>query len=63
MANMLTSKEATLLADLLNYEALSAKKASLYSRTLTDPRLSEYFTSLKVKHQKRYNALLELLNV
>lgn len=62
MANMLTSKEAVLIADLLNYEALASKKCALYSRTLTDPRLSNFFDALSKNHQKRYNSLLELLN-
>ena len=41
MANMLTTKEATLLSDLLIYEESACKKARLYARTLTNKKLAD----------------------
>ena len=59
--NMLTTKEATLISDLLTMEESACKKARLYSRTLTDPNLAEQMARVAQNHQKRFNALLELL--
>jgi len=61
MANMLTTKEATLISDLLTFEENACKKARLYSRTLTDKTLSDEFCKIANQHEKRFNALLELL--
>lgn len=61
MANMLTTKELTLLSDLLMYEESACKKCKLYSKTITDESLSKEFSSLAENHQKRFNALLGLL--
>lgn len=59
--NMLTTKEATLLADLLTYEETACKKARLYSRILTDKSLAEKMNKIADNHQKRFNSLYELL--
>ena len=59
--NMLTTKEATLLSDILIYEESACKKARLYARTLTDKKLAENFNRLADNHQKRFNALYDLL--
>ena len=59
--NMLTTKEATLLSDLLIYEESACKKARLYSKTLFNEKLADNFTKIADEHQKRFNALLELL--
>ncbi len=61
MANMLTTKEATLLSDLLIYEESACKKARLYSRTLTNKKLADELNKLADSHEKRFNALLGLL--
>lgn len=61
MGNMLTTKEATLLSDALIYEESACKKARLYSKILTDQELAAKFKKLADNHQKRFNALLELL--
>ncbi len=61
MANMLTTKEATLLADLLIYEESASKKAKVFSKTLTDKELADKFSALSEKHAKRFNALMKLL--
>ena len=59
--NMLTTKEATLISDLLTFEESACKKARLYSRTLTNQVLAKSFNQLADSHQKRFHALLELL--
>lgn len=59
--NMLTTKEATLISDLLTMEESACKKARLYSRTLTDKNLAQSFEQIADNHQRRFNALLELL--
>ena len=61
MANMLTTKETSLIGDLLTYEEQACKKARLYSRTLTDRKLAQEFSLIAENHQRRFNALLELL--
>lgn len=61
MANMLTAKEAVLVADLLVYEESACKKVRLYSRTLTDPSLAETFEKIANNHEKRFNALFDML--
>jgi len=61
MGNMLTTKEATLVSDLLTYEEQACKKARLYSKTLTDKTLSETFCRIADNHEKRFNALLGML--
>lgn len=61
MKNALTTKEVTFVSDLLIYEESACKKARLYSRTLTDKELAESFSRLADCHEKRFNALLELL--
>ena len=59
--NMLTTKEATLVSDLLVYEESACKKARLYSRILTDKKLAEEFGRIADNHEKRFNALFDLL--
>ncbi len=61
MGNMLTTKEATLICDLLRYEESACKKARLYERTLTDMRLAEEFKKIADNHQRRFNALFDML--
>jgi hypothetical protein len=59
--NMLTTKELTLISDLLIYEEMACKKARLYSRILTDQTLADQCTKLADNHQSRFQRLLELL--
>lgn len=60
-SNMLTTKEATLISDLLIYEESACKKARLYSKTLLNKELANDFSKIADEHQKRFNALLNLL--
>lgn len=59
--NMLTTKEVPLLADLLTYEECAVKKARLYARISTNPKLAECFNHIAEGHLKRFNELFELL--
>ncbi len=59
--NMLTTKEATLISDLLTMEQTVCKKARLYSRILTNQKLATRLNELADEHKRRYSALLELL--
>ncbi len=61
MANMLTTKETKLVAELLTYEENACKKARLYSRSLIDPCLSQAFKEIADNHEKRFNALYQML--
>lgn len=61
MANMLTTKEATLMGELLKDEESACKKARLYSRTLTDVTLAKAFKEIADNHQRRFNQLFDLL--
>ncbi len=59
--NMLTTKEATLISDLMTMEESACKKARLYARTLTDMKLAEQFNKIADNHERRFNALFDLL--
>lgn len=61
MANMLTTKECTLISDLLSLEENACKKARLYARVLTDPKLSAKMNAIADSHEKRFKSLLEML--
>lgn len=59
--NMLTTKEATLISDLLTMEESVCKKARLYSKTLTDAKLAETMGRIADNHEHRFKALFDLL--
>ena len=59
--NGLTAKEVTYIAELMTVEEQACKKARLYSKTLTDTVLAESMAKIADNHEKRFNALLELL--
>ena len=61
MANMLTTKECTLISDLLSLEENACKKARLYSRVLTDKELSEKLYKIADGQEKRFKALISML--
>lgn len=62
MSENFTSKDLTVLGDILTYEQAAAKKSKMYSQTLTDPALQSLAMGLYERHQKRYMTLLEFLN-
>ena len=59
--NMLTTKEAGIISDLLSFEALSCKKARLLSRTLTNEKLAENLRVIADNHEARFLSLMGLL--
>ncbi len=59
--NMLTTKEVTLVADLMTIEENACKKARLYARILTDVKLAEKMNEIADKHEKRFLNLYALL--
>ncbi len=59
--NMLTTKEVTLVSDLMTIEQTACKKARLYARILTDVNLAEKLNEIADNHEKRFNSLYGLL--
>lgn len=61
-ATEIDGKEVDFISDLMNLEENVAKKATFYSKTLTDVTLAEEMKTIACNHAKRYAALLGLLN-
>ncbi len=59
--NMLTTKEVTLVSDLLTIEENACKKARLYARILTDVKLANKMNEIADNHERRFNSLFALL--
>ena len=59
--NMLTTKEVTLLADLLTYEENACKKARIYAKSMMNKDCANKMQEIAQNHQKRFNELLRLL--
>ncbi len=59
--NMLTTKEVTLVSDLMTAEESACKKARLYARILTDMELAEKINKIADNHEKRFYCLFALL--
>ncbi len=62
MQPKLTVKEVDFISDLMNLEENVAKKATFYSKTLTDTALAAQMQTIACNHAKRYAVLLGLLN-
>lgn len=58
----LSQKDLGLLADLLNYEQLAAKKSKIYRESLTDPEMQDICKTLEENHTKNFNELYNFLN-
>lgn len=59
--NMLTTKELTLLKDLLMLEESLTKKARLYSKITMNVKLKGELENLSLRHQERFYNLYSLL--
>ncbi len=59
--NMLTTKEVTLVSDLMTLEESACKKARLYARILTDFKLAEKLNQIADNHERRFLSLYALL--
>ena len=61
MQPKLTANEVDFISDLMNLEESVAKKATFYSKTLTDATLANEMKTIACNHAKRYAVLLGLL--
>lgn len=61
MENGFSVKEGFYIEDLLAYEEQAVKKARLYSKTLTDKYLADFFSKIAESHVKSFGAILNLL--
>lgn len=57
----LSSKDLSMLEDLLNYEYLAAKVCAQHAGQLTDSALSSLATNLASKHHDKFNDLMKTL--
>ena len=60
--NGLTEKDLESLCRLMTGEQLACKKARVYANTLTDVVLCERLKELADGHERRFRALLTVLN-
>lgn len=58
----ITQKEVNFIADLLTQESIACKKARLYAKTITDQDVSSVFESVANNHERRFNALLNIIS-
>jgi hypothetical protein len=58
----LTSKNLTILEDMLNYESLNYKKLEMYSQNCTDPQLKGICNRAAQLHKQHFNMLFNYLN-
>jgi len=59
---MLTSKNLTILEDMLNYESLNYKKLEMYSQSVNDPQLKDICSKAAQLHKQHFNMLFNYLN-
>lgn len=57
-----SSKDLEVLSSLIDSEGMACKKARMYSKTLTDQTLAECMCGIAECHEKRFNALLQVLS-
>ena len=58
----LTTKELAAIEDLLNGEANTVKKFSMYAQNAPDTQTRAKYEQLAAKHQEHFNKLLSFLN-
>lgn len=59
---MLSSKNLTILEDMLNYESLYYKKLNLYSQSCNDPQLKDICNRAAQLHKQHFDVLFNYLN-
>ncbi|MCX7772627.1 MAG: hypothetical protein N2376_05880 [Clostridia bacterium] len=59
---MLSSKNLTILEDMMNYESLSYKKLDLYSQSFNDPQLKDVCSKAAQLHKQHFELLLNYLD-
>lgn len=60
--SMLTSKNLTILEDMLNYETLFYKKMDMYSQSCNDPQLKDICNKAAQLHRQHFDTLFNYLN-
>lgn len=60
--NQLTAKDLEVISHLMIGEQMACKKARVYANTLTDVDLAAQMQMLAEGHERRFGALLTLLN-
>lgn len=58
----MTEKDLEVISHIMLGEQMAAKKARMYSKTLTDVALAEKMGALASEHQERFNSLLTVLS-
>lgn len=58
---MLSSKNLTILEDMLNYESLYYKKLNLYSQSVNDPQLKDVCSRAAQLHKQHFDLLFNYL--
>lgn len=58
----LSTKDLSMLSDLLTYEQLAAKKSEMYANMLHDPELKGLCRKLQEKHTANFDNLFDFLN-
>jgi hypothetical protein len=59
---MLTSKNLTILEDMMNLESLGYKKLSMYSQQCSDPQHKEICNKAAQLHKQHFDMLFNYLN-
>ena len=60
--SMLTSKNLTILEDMMNLESLDYKKMNMYSQSCTDPQLKDICNKAAQLHKQHFDMLFNYLN-
>lgn len=60
--SMLTSKNLTILEDMLNLESLNYKKLDMYSQSCNDPQLKDICNKTAQLHKQHFDMLLNYLD-
>ncbi len=60
--NHLTAKDLEVISHLMIGEQMACKKARIYANTLTDVDLAMRMQTIAESHERRFGALLTLLN-
>ncbi|MFW6312131.1 MAG: hypothetical protein ACOC1K_07850 [Nanoarchaeota archaeon] len=58
----LSSKDLSIISDLLTYEQWAAKKSQLFSQSIQDPEIQGFCKKLQETHKKHFDAVFNFLN-
>lgn len=58
----LSTKDLSILSDLLTYEQMAAKKSQMYANSLQDPEVKGFCKKLQEKHTANFDTLFSFLN-